>query len=53
MRKHPPKGTDLNKISNNYAERIEDKLNNTPRKILGYITPCEEFFNKFTFYKKP
>ena len=34
-----PNGTDLTKISNNYVKIIEDKLNNTPRKILGYKTP--------------
>jgi IS30 family transposase len=49
IRKYLPKGTDLTKISNNYVKIIEDKLNNTPRKILGYKTPNEVFFNNFTF----
>ena len=49
IRKYLPKGTDLTQISNNYVKIIEDKLNNTPRKILGYRTPNEVFFNNFTF----
>lgn len=49
IRKYLPKGTDLTKISNNYVKIIENKLNNTPRKILGYKTPNEIFFNNFTF----
>lgn len=49
IRKYLPKGTDLTQISNNYVKIIEDKLNNTPRKILGYKTPNEVFFNNFTF----
>jgi len=49
IRRYLPKGTDLTQISNNYVKIIEDKLNNTPRKILGYKTPNEVFFNKFTF----
>ena len=49
IRKYLPKGTDLTQTSNNYIKIIQDKLNNTPRKILGYRTPNEIFFNKFTF----
>ncbi len=49
IRKHLLKGTDLTKTSNNHVKIIEDKLNNTPRKILGYKTSNEVFFNKFTF----
>ena len=45
LRRFIPKGTDINKISEEELERIEDLINGLPRKRLGYKTP-EEFFNE-------
>jgi IS30 family transposase len=41
IRRYLPKGTDFNKIPENQLKIIEHKLNNRPRKILGYRTPLE------------
>lgn len=45
LRRFIPKGTDINKISEEEVERIEDLINGLPRKRLGYKTP-EELFNE-------
>lgn len=42
VRRFLPKGTDLSKVSDEEIEAIERVLNNTPRKCLGYLTPCEK-----------
>lgn len=39
IRQYIPKGTDLNTISDKRIQEIQDKLNNRPRKCLGYKTP--------------
>lgn len=39
IRQYIPKGTDLSTISDKRIQEIEDKLNNRPRKCLGYKTP--------------
>ena len=44
VRQYFPKGMDLSKVSNADVQRVEDKLNSRPRKILGYQTPSEVFF---------
>ncbi len=36
-----PKGSDLKTYSNQYIQKIEDILNNKPRKSLNYKTPLE------------
>lgn len=41
IRRYFPKGTDFNKVTENQLKIVEDKLNNRPRKILGYKTPSE------------
>lgn len=43
IREYLPKGTDLSIYSDAQLKRIEDALNNRPRKILGYLTPAEVF----------
>ncbi|MGZ5022757.1 MAG: IS30 family transposase [Chthoniobacterales bacterium] len=43
VRQYFPKGTDFSTISNADVQRVEDKLNSRPRKILGYKTPGEVF----------
>jgi IS30 family transposase len=35
-------------LSDTDVQRVEDKLNSRPRKILGYRTPREVFFNAKT-----
>lgn len=40
IRRHLPKGTDLSTISYEETKRIEDWLNNYPRKMFGYL--CSE-----------
>jgi transposase, IS30 family len=41
IRRFIPKGSDLNDYSDEDIQRIEDWLNHTPRKCLGYRTPYE------------
>jgi len=45
FRQYFPKGSDLSIVSDTDIQRVEDKLNSRPRKILGYRTPREVFFN--------
>lgn len=41
IRRFVPKGTDISKFSDRDIKRIEEWMNNYPRKILGYRTPNE------------
>ena len=41
IRRYLPKGTDFNEIDENKLLFIQEKLNNRPRKIIGYKTPKE------------
>ena len=43
IRRYFPKGTDFNKVTAKHLKYIQDKLNNRPRKIIGYKTPNEIF----------
>ena len=43
VREYLPKGIDLSTVSAEQLKFIEDKLNNRPRKILGFRTPNEAF----------
>lgn len=43
IRQYIPKGTDFSTISENTLANIEHKLNNRPRKNLGFLTPLEYF----------
>jgi len=45
VRQYFQKGSDLSILSHADVKRVEDKLNSRPRKILGYKTPHEVFFN--------
>jgi IS30 family transposase len=45
VRQYFPKGSDLSIVTNAEVQKVEDKLNSRPRKILGYKTPSEVFFN--------
>jgi len=41
VRQYIPKGTDFTDIQNIEIKEIQNKLNNRPRKILGFLTPIE------------
>lgn len=41
VREYLPKGTDLSKVTDEQIQAIQDRLNNRPRKSLGYKTPKE------------
>ena len=47
IRQYLPKKTDFNMINNNTINMIINKLNNRPRKLLGYKTPNEVFLTIF------
>ncbi len=47
IRQYLPKKTDFNLISNKTINMIISKLNNRPRKLLGYKTPNEVFLANF------
>lgn len=38
-RQYIPKGTDFSEVTNKQIKRIENALNNLPRKRIGYFTP--------------
>ena len=41
IRQYFPRGTDFNLVSHKEVKRVENLLNNRPRKCLGYRTPLE------------
>lgn len=47
IRQYLPKKTDFNLINNQTINMIISKLNNRPRKLLGYKTPNEVFLTNF------
>ena len=46
IRQYFPKKYDFTKISAAELQRVEDRLNNRPRKTLGYRTPNQESFKQ-------
>jgi len=46
IRQYFPKGSDFTNITEDQIKMVEDKLNNRPRKCLGFLTPNEVFFNQ-------
>jgi len=57
IRRYIPKGTTVNKYSEDQLQHLEQKLNTTPMKCLNYQTPEEVFLKevnryKFKHYKK-
>jgi len=44
IRQYFPKGTDFSKISKNRLKEVQDELNDRPRKVLGFYTPHEKFY---------
>jgi IS30 family transposase len=43
LRQYFPKGTDLSVHSAEELIRVQDRINNRPRKTLGWLTPAELF----------
>jgi len=43
VRQYFPKGTDFSTLTQRDVKAVQDKLNNRPRKCLGYKTPLEVF----------
>ena len=41
IRRYIPKGVSIDTITDEYIAALEEKLNNTPRKCLQYLTPYE------------
>lgn len=41
IRRWFPKGTDFDKVTAKQIEKVQDWMNNYPRKILGWLTPLE------------
>jgi IS30 family transposase len=46
IRQYFPKGTDFRNVTHYEARAAEQRLNNRPRKCLGFRTPNEVFFEK-------
>jgi IS30 family transposase len=46
IRQYFPKGTDFRDVTHYEAHTVERRLNNRPRKCLGFRTPAEVFFEK-------
>lgn len=44
IRQYLPKGTDFNLVTKNELQKIENSLNNRPRKSLDYLTPNEYIY---------
>ena len=49
IRQYLPKGTNLGRYSGQTIRKIQDKLNNRPRKCLGYRTPLEAMLKNEQF----
>ena len=49
IRQYIPKGTDFSELTEEQIREVEWKLNNRPRKTLGYMTPLEYYKNLFNF----
>jgi IS30 family transposase len=46
LRQYFPKGTDFRNVTPQELRRVEDLMNNRPRRCLGYQTPAEVFLEK-------
>ena len=51
LRRHLPLNTDFQSLSSKALQDIEDTINNTPRKCLGYRTPAELFSKHVLHFK--
>jgi len=46
IRQYVPKGSDVRTLTDKQVQHIMNRLNNRPRKTLGYLTPNEVFYNR-------
>ena len=46
IRQYVPKGSDVRILTDHKVQHIMDRLNNRPRKSLGYLTPNEVFYER-------
>ena len=46
IRQYVPKGSDVRSLTDEQVQHIMDRLNNRPRKSLGYLTPNEVFYKR-------
>ena len=46
IRQYVPKGSDVRILTDEQVEYIMDRLNNRPRKALGFLTPNEVFYER-------
>jgi IS30 family transposase len=46
IRQYVPKGSDVRPLTEQQVLHIMDRLNNRPRKSLGYLTPNEVFYKR-------
>jgi IS30 family transposase len=51
IRQFFPKGSDFITITKTKVKKVQENLNNRPRKILGYKTPTEVFYAKINKVK--
>ena len=51
VRRYVPKGTNIHKLTDIQIQWLENKLNNTPRKVLGFRTPNEVMEKELNRYK--
>lgn len=52
IRRYIPRGTDPDSFSEAHLQELADRLNNTPRKCLGWKTPAELFSTKLLHLKR-
>lgn len=48
IRRHIPKGESLDNLTEDQIKELEYRLNSTPRKCLGYLTPYEKMMEVLT-----
>lgn len=46
IRQYVPKGSDVRMLTDEQIQHIMDRLNNRPRKSLGFLTPNEVFYER-------
>lgn len=51
IRQYFPKGTDFREVSTSLIVKVEKRLNSRPRKVLGFYTPSEKFYELITGQK--
>jgi len=45
IRQYIPKGTDFEKLDDDYLNQIQKKINRRPRKKLNFSSPTYDFYN--------